>query len=68
MVGSSACRKMLNASPVWGEKAHLTMAQQMEASTELGLVDGESIFKIVNSLTLLQKLFFLTVNIFCRSH
>lgn len=59
---------MLNASPVWGEKARLTMVQQMEASTELGLVDRESIFQIVNSLTVLQKLFFLAVNIFCRSH
>jgi len=61
-------QKNAGCQPSLGENACLTVIQKIEVITELGLAVRESVLKIANSLTLFQKLFFLAVNIFCRSH
>lgn len=44
----------------------LIMAQKMKVSTGLGLVDGERVFKIASSVTLLQKFVFLSCDYFLQ--
>lgn len=46
----------------------LIIGQKMKVSTELGLVDGESVLRLQVALLCSRSLFFLAVNIFCRSH